>query len=79
MRARERLAEIKALAAEHGDKVASGLTGSDALWLIGEVERLRAALRRTADAPCSHCGAVDMHGEINTAHFLADQALWLNP
>lgn len=42
-----------------------------------EIERLRAALRRTADAPCSHCTATDLHGEINTAHFLADQGLAL--
>jgi hypothetical protein len=39
------------------------------------VERLRAALERAADAPCTHCSATDMHGERNTAHFIADQAL----
>jgi hypothetical protein len=43
--------------------------------LRDESERLRAALRRAADAPCTHCSATDMHGERSTAHHWADQAL----
>jgi non-homologous end joining protein Ku len=43
--------------------------------LYEEIERLRAALRRAADAPCTHCSATDMHGERSTAHHWADQAL----
>lgn len=43
--------------------------------LRAENERLRATLRRAADAPCSHCSAAWRHGEQNTAHFIADQVV----
>lgn len=43
--------------------------------LTTENEKLRESLRRTANAPCSHCGADWLHGERNTAHFIANQAL----
>ncbi len=46
------------------------------LLQAAEIERdeLRARLQRTADAPCSHCSATWLHGERNTAHFIAGQA-----